>query len=511
MGNKIDTRGDDVTNEDLEDEILPLMSDFKEIETCVECSAKTLINVAEAFYFAQKAVLHPTAPLYDSREHALKEPAIAALTRIFRLSDKDRDGFLSDEELNGFQLHCFRTPLQREELESIKEILRDADPDAVHPNGVTLRGFIQLHKLFVQRGRLETTWSALRAYGYTDELTLRPEILEPTLKVPKDASVIIGPKGYQFFTELFHSFDRDGRGSLSWSQLSELFAVTPENPWLALGFPETALSDSEGNVTLEGFLGQWAMTTLLNYKVTLEYLAWFGFEGPTVEALRVVPQGKRMDRSARTNRDTFLVWVLGATGSGKTSLCRRFIKKTPSPRHSPTISPYHVVNSVPLEGTERFLVLEEISTHGSLDKEILADKALVEMVDAVCYVYDQSDPNSFSHIVKLRMENPQLVNLPSLIVATKTDLPAVLQNSPEYISAYCKANGISGPYGVSPLEDEDLDDVPARLLQLALHPPRYQGGSSSWLKPALLSTVLAAAAAGAYFYYTYHHKKHPSS
>lgn len=39
------------------------------METCVECSAKQLLNVSEVFYFAQKAVLHPTAPLYDSREH----------------------------------------------------------------------------------------------------------------------------------------------------------------------------------------------------------------------------------------------------------------------------------------------------------------------------------------------------------------------------------------------------------------------------------------------------------
>jgi hypothetical protein len=49
-------------------EILPIMSEFKEVETCVETSAKIPLNVAEVFYFAQKAVLHPTAPLYDSRE-----------------------------------------------------------------------------------------------------------------------------------------------------------------------------------------------------------------------------------------------------------------------------------------------------------------------------------------------------------------------------------------------------------------------------------------------------------
>ncbi len=30
-----------------------------------QCSAKELQNVSELFYFAQKAVLHPTAPLYS--------------------------------------------------------------------------------------------------------------------------------------------------------------------------------------------------------------------------------------------------------------------------------------------------------------------------------------------------------------------------------------------------------------------------------------------------------------
>jgi mitochondrial Rho GTPase 1 len=87
VGNKIDLRGGEVTNEALEEEIIPIMDEFKvrtliqlltflysrclaqEVETCVECSAKMPLNVSEVFYFAQKAVLHPTAPLYDSRDH----------------------------------------------------------------------------------------------------------------------------------------------------------------------------------------------------------------------------------------------------------------------------------------------------------------------------------------------------------------------------------------------------------------------------------------------------------
>ncbi|XP_056409325.1 mitochondrial Rho GTPase 1-like [Hyla sarda] len=44
--------------------VLPIMNQYSEIETCVECSAKNLKNISELFYYSQKAVLHPTGPLY---------------------------------------------------------------------------------------------------------------------------------------------------------------------------------------------------------------------------------------------------------------------------------------------------------------------------------------------------------------------------------------------------------------------------------------------------------------
>lgn len=94
----------------------------QEVETCVECSAKLPLNVSEVFYFAQKAVLHPTAPLYDSRDHVrllyypsflliqriickvLKPACAAALKRIFKLCDSNKDGILDASELNEFQV-----------------------------------------------------------------------------------------------------------------------------------------------------------------------------------------------------------------------------------------------------------------------------------------------------------------------------------------------------------------------------------------------------------------------
>lgn len=63
VGNKID-----LVDYSTIDHVLSIMEDFPEVESCVECSAKTLHNISEMFYYAQKAVLHPTAPLYIMEE-----------------------------------------------------------------------------------------------------------------------------------------------------------------------------------------------------------------------------------------------------------------------------------------------------------------------------------------------------------------------------------------------------------------------------------------------------------
>lgn len=44
-------------------------------------------------------------------------------------------------------------------------------------NGLTLPGFLFLHALFIERGRLETTWAVLRKFGYNEELRLSEEAL----------------------------------------------------------------------------------------------------------------------------------------------------------------------------------------------------------------------------------------------------------------------------------------------------------------------------------------------
>ena len=73
---------------------MPILDEYEEAETCIEvneapeeclkvlsghanafafvlscqCSARTLQNISEVFYYAQKAVLHPTAPIFEQHE-----------------------------------------------------------------------------------------------------------------------------------------------------------------------------------------------------------------------------------------------------------------------------------------------------------------------------------------------------------------------------------------------------------------------------------------------------------
>lgn len=102
VGCKLDLR-DEQYKLSLEQVMSPIMQQFREIETCIECSSIKHIQIREVFYYAQKAVLHPTAPLFDQEAQTLKPRCVRALKRIFILCDQDRDGALNDAELNDFQ------------------------------------------------------------------------------------------------------------------------------------------------------------------------------------------------------------------------------------------------------------------------------------------------------------------------------------------------------------------------------------------------------------------------
>ncbi|KAI1504709.1 EF hand associated-domain-containing protein [Biscogniauxia marginata] len=425
---------DNTTPQVVEEEMLPVMSEFREIDSCIRASAREHQNVNETFFLCQKAVTHPIAPLFDYKEGNLKPACVSALKRVFYLCDKDQDGYLSDQEIQDFQAKCFDKPLTSEDLDNIKLSISKSVPRSNLEKGIDMRGFLQLNKIYAEKGRHETIWIILRKYHYSDSLSLADSFIHPKFEVPEYGSAELSPLGYRFFMDLFLLFDKDNDGGLNDQELTALFAPTPGPPqsWAEASFPSSTVRNEAGHITLQGWLAQWSMTTFLEPKTTLEYLALLGFEPSNpreslTSALKVTRPRKRRRRPGRVERNVVLCYIIGAAGAGKSSLLDAFLNRPFDGLYHPTIKPRRAVNSVELQGGKQcYLILEEL---GELEPAILENQVKLDACDLICYAYDSSDPDSFSHIVDLRKRYPQLDDLPSIYTALKADKDKTTQRS----------------------------------------------------------------------------------
>lgn len=48
----------------------------------------------------------------------------------------------------------------------------------LNQKGLTLKGFLFLHALFIEKARTETVWTVLRAFGYGDDLLIEDHFLD---------------------------------------------------------------------------------------------------------------------------------------------------------------------------------------------------------------------------------------------------------------------------------------------------------------------------------------------
>lgn len=74
----------------------------------------------------------------------------------------------------------------------VKRVVQEKLPDGVNELGLTLTGFLFLHALFIEKGRLETTWAVLRKFGYNNDLKLRDDFLPvPSKRYPDQVTNLI--------------------------------------------------------------------------------------------------------------------------------------------------------------------------------------------------------------------------------------------------------------------------------------------------------------------------------
>ncbi|WRX23340.1 Small GTPase - like 10 [Theobroma cacao] len=318
VGCRLDLR-DELQQVSLEQVMSPIMQQFREIETCIECSAYKHIQIPEVFYYAQKAVLHPTGPLFDQESQTLKPRCVRALKRIFILCDHDRDGALSDAELNDFQ------------------------------------------------------------------------------------SVELTNEAIEFLKGVYELFDSDLDNNLRPIEVEDVFSTAPESPWNDAPYKDAAEKTALGGLSLDAFLSEWALMTLLDPARSVENLIYIGYPGDPSSAIRVTRR-RRLDRKKQqSERNVFQCFLLGPTNAGKSALMNSFLGRPYSDSYSPTTDERYAVNVVELPGgIKKTLVLREIPEDGV--RKLLSTKDSLAACDIAVFVHDSSDESSWKRATELLVD-----------------------------------------------------------------------------------------------------------
>ena len=158
------------------------MSKYSRIEACIETSTRTMKNISELFYSAQKCVLYPIN--YLQEQNKLSRRFKHCLKRIFTIADQDNDQLLNDHELTQLQEFCFGKVDNHEEKTTIEQLKREIKRR--NPNGVqtitteknqtktalTHQGFECLFELYLNKGKYETIYTTLERFSYNRKLEL---------------------------------------------------------------------------------------------------------------------------------------------------------------------------------------------------------------------------------------------------------------------------------------------------------------------------------------------------
>eukprot|EP00088_Acartia_fossae_P034330 TRINITY_DN35243_c0_g1_i2.p1 TRINITY_DN35243_c0_g1~~TRINITY_DN35243_c0_g1_i2.p1 ORF type:complete len:508 (-),score=61.70 TRINITY_DN35243_c0_g1_i2:215-1657(-) len=426
------------------------------------------------FYFAQKAVLHPSLPLWNYQDKDLTEPCKKALTMIFKICDIDNDGVMSDEELGRFQRKCFNMDLELGTLDSLKTVVMKNCPEGILGSGLTLKGFLTLNSLFIQRGRHETTWTILRKFGYNDNIELEPDALVPPISSQSGSVIELTHAGTDFLLQVFMKHDKDGDGALSPQELVSLFSTCPSMPWGPEIYHQV-VTNSYGWIGRPGYIALWHLKALLNPEKCRQTLAYLGYDylspavasKPSPLALTKDKPGD-MAKQHQSSKSVYSCLVIGPRDAGKTTFCQTFLGRDRDSLESIPESdiPNAVINSVTVYGQLKHLVL--------IDKDLTSHQdelnSLETNCDVVCLVYDVSNPRSFELCARLYLRYFSGTEQPVLLVGNKSEFGHVKQDYIMQPEVFCSKHKLPPPQFVSCIRGQSNKEIFIKLVTMAAFP-----------------------------------------
>uniref|UniRef100_A0A383VCR8 Mitochondrial Rho GTPase n=1 Tax=Tetradesmus obliquus TaxID=3088 RepID=A0A383VCR8_TETOB len=480
-----------------------LIREFPVIEVSIRTSSRKLRSVLDVFYQAIKTVLYPKAPLLDATTGRLTTPCVKALLRIFLMCDSDGDGALNDEELNTFQFLCFGQPLTPDELASVRQMVAERMADGLSDAGLLFPGFMYLHTLFLTRGRLESTWTVLRLFGYNEQLRISDSVLDRLPRPPGSSSssssepssssdgssssssssvLELSEQALLYLGHVFDIYDSSRSGVLSPMDLEHMFNRAPVpiyqveawNRVIVAGAGSSSSSgSSSGGLTKEGFLTRWKVITLQDPRTAFEQMLYLGMGGRCGEdagrLFVVKPRRRKPERRKGAlglgDRGTLVAGLFGGLGVGKSSLVKALAgRHYNEPLHGLLTAAGSTSSLV--EGAPRTLVIHEASSAATADDPTVdlsqldassaatADDPTVDLsqLDVAAVLFDSAEPASFRQAVALvtGLSGRAGDSLPFVLIAAKDDLGMSNELEAE-VHAACKDLALPLPIPVSVL------------------------------------------------------------
>ncbi|CAD8046977.1 unnamed protein product [Paramecium sonneborni] len=282
VGNKLDLLGqeEDKDYHRIFKVIKQLVKDFNSVEMGIECSSSKKQGIYDVINCAQRSFLYPLAPIYSIAEKSLTEGFKKALTRIFRICDRDGDGVWSDTELEKFQKKVFKRQLDYSDIAGIKDMIEEELHDNSNKRVITLEGFIALQKRGIELMKIQICWTILRFFRYRDDLTLDESMFTNELIFDQDAgqtvelSEIALSKLRQIF-EIRSNSIQQKNNTIGQKQFDDIFypvMYRTNFPNLNQYYPQ------EQDITLNQWLAMWNAFSFFNYKEAYKLLCYIGIE-----------------------------------------------------------------------------------------------------------------------------------------------------------------------------------------------------------------------------------------
>lgn len=422
VGNKIDIRPSQFNNE-LEGLVTPLVMKFKQVEMGIEWSAKAYLKLIDVVYCAQRTVMFPITPLQDAITKELTVDFEKALLRIFRIWDKDCDGYLDEGEIADLNANVFNGELQSGHIEGLKEFLilewgedRYSREDA--KKGINFEAFKQLQIIYIRKRKLQTCWLILEFYGYNDKLRISDEHRVPT-KVKEDETneswegLELTQSTIEFLEKL-HDIHSSHDGNLYQKDIDELFQTYPDDcPW---DISNETVVDNHGWISKKNWIGLWQREFNTDYEKAFEMIVYLGHILGFYDTVNVKINRRIFSINKPSKSTVFNCYVIGDENVGKSEFLNMVIKQKFSDEFE-DLNPLSIVANIPFNGIDRYLILHNIQ-HKNLE-QLFEDERKLQYCDWLCIMYDGSD-TSANFIKKISGRFPN--RIPKVIIRTKEDL-----------------------------------------------------------------------------------------